>query len=145
MDEQYYDIERRTSMKESARELRRKFLRYKDAEVVYSMTHKKLLELAGKAVDIECSLYNITGGGKMAETKKGTELKKWDEVNGVASEELQEAIPASETDAYAKLQMNDLVRNPLRGIEDLVEQNDNQLDGVINNMPAETVAEQRGT
>ena len=77
----------------------------------------------------------------MSETKKGTEIKKWDEVNGVASEELQEAIPASETDAYAKLQMNDLARNPLRGIEDLVEQNDNQLDGVINNMPAETVAE----
>ena len=77
----------------------------------------------------------------MAETKKGTEIKKWDEVNGVASEELQEAIPASETDAYAKLQMNDLARNSLRGIEDLVEQNDNQLDGVINNMPAETVAE----
>lgn len=77
----------------------------------------------------------------MAETKKGTEIKKWDEVNGVASEGLQEAIPTSETDAYAKLQMNDLVRNPLRGIEDLVEQNDNQLDGVINNMPTETVAE----
>ena len=77
----------------------------------------------------------------MAETKKGTEIKKWDEVNGVASEELQEAIPASETDAYAKLQMNDLVRNPLRSIEDLVEQNDNQLDGVINNMPAEIMAE----
>ena len=32
-------------------------------------------------------------------------------------------------------------RNPLRGIEDMVEQNDNQLDGVINNVPAETVAE----
>ena len=77
----------------------------------------------------------------MAETKKGTEIKKWDEVNGVASEGLQEAILASETDAYAKLQINDLVRNPLRGIEDLVEQNDNQLDGVINNMPTETVAD----
>ena len=77
----------------------------------------------------------------MSETKKGTEIKKWDEVNGVASEELQETIPTSETDAYAKLQINDLARNPLRGIEDLVEQNDNQLDGVINNMPAETMAE----
>ena len=77
----------------------------------------------------------------MAETKKGTEIKKWDEVNGVALVELQEAIPVSETVAYAKLQMNDLARNPLRGIEDLVEQNDNQLDGVINNMPEETVAE----
>ena len=25
--------------------------------------------------------------------------------------------------------------NPLRGIEDLIEQNDNQLDGIINNLP----------
>ena len=32
-------------------------------------------------------------------------------------------------------------RNPLRSMEDMVEQNDNQLDGVINNMPTETVAE----
>ena len=32
-------------------------------------------------------------------------------------------------------------RNPLRGIEDQIEQNDNQLDGIINNMPEETVAE----
>lgn len=57
MDEQYYDIERRTAVKESARELRRKFLRYKDAEIVYSMTHKKLLELAGKAG----AIYRIDG------------------------------------------------------------------------------------
>lgn len=31
--------------------------------------------------------------------------------------------------------------NPLRSIEDLIEQNDNQLDGIINNLPEETVAE----
>ena len=57
MDEQYYDIERRTAVKDTARELRRKFLRYKDAEVVYSMTNKKLLEVAGKAGTI----YRIDG------------------------------------------------------------------------------------
>lgn len=32
-------------------------------------------------------------------------------------------------------------KNPLRGIEDSVEQNDNQLDGIINNMPSPTIAE----
>ena len=32
-------------------------------------------------------------------------------------------------------------RNPLRGMEDMIEQNDNQLDGIINNLPQETVAE----
>ena len=39
MDKQYYDIERRTAVKESTRELKRKFLRYKDAEVVYSIVN----------------------------------------------------------------------------------------------------------
>ena len=57
MEEQYYDIDRRTMPKEAARELRRKYLRYKDAEIVYSMTHKKLLELAGKAG----AIYRIDG------------------------------------------------------------------------------------
>lgn len=32
-------------------------------------------------------------------------------------------------------------KNPLREIEDQIEQNDNQLDGIINNMPEETVTE----
>ena len=49
MEDQYYDIQRRTEIKDAARELRRKYLRYKDAEIVYSITHKKLLELASKA------------------------------------------------------------------------------------------------
>ena len=31
--------------------------------------------------------------------------------------------------------------NPMRGLEDQIEQNDNQLDGIINNLPEETVAE----
>lgn len=57
MEEQYYDIKRRIAVKETSRELRRKYLRYKDAEVVYSMTHKKLLELAGRAG----AIYRIDG------------------------------------------------------------------------------------
>ena len=42
---------------------------------------------------------------------------------------------------YKILPEFDSGRNSLRSIEDLVEQNDNQLDGVINNMPIGTVAE----
>ena len=49
MEDQYYDIQRRTEIKDTARELRRKYLRYKDAELVYSIQHKKLLELADRA------------------------------------------------------------------------------------------------
>lgn len=57
MEEQYYDIQRRTEIKDTARELRRKYLRYKDAELVYSIQHKKLLELAEKAG----AIYRIDG------------------------------------------------------------------------------------
>ena len=57
MEDQYYDLQRRTEIKDTARELRRKYLRYKDAEIVYSITHKKLLELAGKAG----AIYRIDG------------------------------------------------------------------------------------
>ena len=57
MEDQYYDIQRRTEIKDTARELRRKYLRYKDAEIVYSITHKKLLELAGKAG----AIYRVDG------------------------------------------------------------------------------------
>ena len=57
MEDQYYDIQRRTEIKDAARELRRKYLRYKDAEIVYNITHKKLLELASKAG----AIYRIDG------------------------------------------------------------------------------------
>jgi len=46
---EYYDLKKRNDVKESAKRLRRQFLRYKDAEIVYSLQHKKLLELASEA------------------------------------------------------------------------------------------------
>ena len=46
---EYYDLERRSEIREGARKLRRQYLRYKEAEIIYSMSHKKLLELAEKA------------------------------------------------------------------------------------------------
>ena len=45
----YYDLRKRNDVRESAKRLRRQILRYKDAEIVYSLQHKKLLELASKA------------------------------------------------------------------------------------------------
>lgn len=45
----YYDLKKRNEVRESAKKLRRQFLRYKDAEIVYSMSHKLLLEHASKA------------------------------------------------------------------------------------------------
>ncbi len=49
MEDQYYDIERRTAIKEEARLFRRKFLTYEQAEVIYSISHRKLRDLAGAA------------------------------------------------------------------------------------------------
>lgn len=33
----YYDLKKRNDVRESAKRLRRQFLRYKDAEIVYSL------------------------------------------------------------------------------------------------------------
>ena len=54
---EYFDIEKRNEVKDSIRKVRKKFLRYKEAEVVYSIQHKKLLELAGLAG----AFYRIDG------------------------------------------------------------------------------------
>ncbi len=48
-EREYYDLERRSEIRDGARKLRKQYLRYKEAEIIYSMSHKKLLELAGKA------------------------------------------------------------------------------------------------
>ncbi|MBQ1459140.1 MAG: hypothetical protein IIZ20_11635 [Butyrivibrio sp.] len=42
----YYNDEKLDEIRENARVLRRKYLSYKEAELVYSLTHKKILELA---------------------------------------------------------------------------------------------------
>ena len=47
--EQYMPIERAEGIRDKARTLRRQFLKYKDAEIVYSLTHRKLLEMADEA------------------------------------------------------------------------------------------------
>jgi len=46
---EYYRLNKRNELEESARRLRKRFLRYKEAEIVYSLQHKKILELASKA------------------------------------------------------------------------------------------------
>jgi len=46
MEDQYYDIERRTAIKEEARMFRRKFITYEQAEIIYSISHRKLRDLA---------------------------------------------------------------------------------------------------
>ncbi len=57
----------------------------------------------------------------MAEERKGNPIEKWDEVNGVAE--------------VTRLKDPNELGNQMRGIEDMVEQNDNSFDGIINNLP----------
>ena len=47
--EEYMTIEPVNAVRERAGKLRRQFLKYKDAESVYSLTHRKLLEMADEA------------------------------------------------------------------------------------------------
>ena len=54
---EYFDLGKRNDVRESAKRLRRQYLRYKDAEIVYSIQHKKLLEMASKAG----AIYRIDG------------------------------------------------------------------------------------
>lgn len=54
---EYYELGKRNDVRASAKRLRRQFLRYKDAEIVYSIQHKKLLEMASKAG----AIYRIDG------------------------------------------------------------------------------------
>ena len=55
--EEYMTIEQVNGIREKAGKLRRQFLKYKDAEIVYSLTHRKLLEMADEAG----AIYRIDG------------------------------------------------------------------------------------
>ena len=56
-EELFGNIEQVQEIRSKARMFRRKYLRYKEAEWIYSIQHKKLLELADNAG----ALYRIDG------------------------------------------------------------------------------------
>lgn len=66
------------------------------------------------------------------EKKRKSKIQKWDEVGGVTEVEVDEITSDASEDAGAGPAIS---KNPMRGIEDMVEQNDNNFDGVINNLP----------
>lgn len=70
------------------------------------------------------------------EKAKTRKIKKWDEVYGEYEVEISDGTISSEPDEVAGAGPS-ISRNPVRGIEDLVEQNDNHFDGVINNIKPE--------
>ena len=66
------------------------------------------------------------------EKKRKSKIQKWDEVGGAAEVEIDEVTADASEEAGAGPAIS---KNPMRGIEDTVEQNDNNFDGVINNLP----------
>lgn len=66
------------------------------------------------------------------EKKRKSKIQKWDEVGGAVETEIDDIKDSfDETPGSG----HSVSRNPMRGIEDMVEQNDNSFDGVINNLP----------
>ena len=66
------------------------------------------------------------------EKKRKSKIQKWDEVVGAVETEIEEVTADASEDSGAGPAIS---KNPMRGIEDMVEQNDNNFDGVINNLP----------
>ena len=66
------------------------------------------------------------------EKKRKSKIQKWDEVGGSVEVEIDEVTADASEEAGAGPAIS---KNPMRGIEDMVEQNDNNFDGVINNLP----------
>lgn len=61
-NEEYMSIERVNAVRERSSKLRRQYLKYKDAEIVYSLTHRKLLDMADQMVmALGKRLENIKG------------------------------------------------------------------------------------
>lgn len=67
----------------------------------------------------------------MPEMRVGKKIQKWDEVTGMSVEVTDTAAENAEAGRA----------NPIRSMEDQIEQNDNMIDGIVNNLPEETVAE----
>lgn len=66
------------------------------------------------------------------EKRRKSKIRKWDETKGAVEVEIDEAVGSPSENPGAGPSVS---RNPMKGIEDMVEQNDNNLDGVINNLP----------
>lgn len=66
------------------------------------------------------------------EKKRKTKIRKWDEVGGAVETEIEKSAGSFDETPGAGPSVS---RNPMRGVEDMVEQNDNSFDGVINNLP----------
>ena len=82
----YYDLNKRNDVRESAKRLRRLYLRYKDAEIVYSLSHKRLLELAGEAG----AIYRMDGTVPINRDVFDAYLERFHEPSTLLSQEAEQ-------------------------------------------------------
>ena len=89
--------------------------------------------------DVICENLFVKFNTDRPENFKGHSLS----VSDVIALKLQEAVKFYYVDSFGfkELPGFNSGKNPIRSIEDQIEQNDNQLDGIINNLPEETIAE----
>ena len=55
---EYYSLGKRNNVRESAKRLRRQYLRYKDAEIVYSIQHNFLSEADDGGLDVRGMIFS---------------------------------------------------------------------------------------
>ena len=89
--------------------------------------------------DVICENLFVKFNTDRPENFKGHSLS----VSDVIALKLQEAVKYYYVDSFGfrELPGFNSGKNPIRNIEDQIEQNDNQLDGIINNLPEATIAE----
>ena len=85
-EDMYFKAQKRNEVQEAARMLRRKFLRYQQAEIVYSLSHKKLMELANEAG----AIYRKDGIVLINRDIFDEYLERFHEVSGTAYEETED-------------------------------------------------------
>lgn len=61
---------------------------------------------------------------------RSRKIEKWDEIYGVEPDEEYDLAEPEELEGAGP----SISKNPMKGIEDMLEQNDNSLDGVLNNI-----------
>ena len=61
---------------------------------------------------------------------RSRKIEKWDEIYGVKPDEEYDLAEPEELAGAG----TSISKNPMKGIEDMLEQNDNSLDGVLNNI-----------
>lgn len=99
---------------------------------IHEFIRQASIESAMEILKSGIASYLEKEGDRLMEKKRKSQIRKWDEVGGAVETETYEmTAEATEEPGMGPA----ISKHPMKGIEDMVEQNDNNLDGVINNLP----------